>query len=123
MMRRWRKPRGAQLIRCLRLLARTTAGVGSCPSEGSARLVLIPGRENWRDQAACVDEPANMFPDDSDIPGNERARAVCGRCPVTEPRLLFAFASREPRGVWGGLSTTERREEWYRHFEPLTELN
>ena len=59
-----------------------------------------------------------MFPDESDIPGNERARAVCGRCQVTEPCLLYAFANREPWGVWGGLSTAERREEWYRRYAP-----
>src|SRR4051812_30542419 len=75
-------------------------------------LVVIPGGENWRDQSACVDRPADMFPDESDLPGNERARAVCGPCPVTEECLLFAFASREPWGVWGGLTTDERREEW-----------
>lgn len=62
-------------------------------------LVFIPGGVNWRDEAACVDQPANMFPDESDIAGNKRAWAVCGRCPVTEPCLLFAFASREPWGV------------------------
>jgi WhiB family redox-sensing transcriptional regulator len=62
-------------------------------------MVLIPGGVDWRDEAACVDQPADMFPDDSDIPGNERARAVCTRCPVTEQCLLFAFASNEPGGV------------------------
>ncbi|MGC4940783.1 WhiB family transcriptional regulator [Kribbella sp. DT2] len=85
---------------------------------GSRALVLIPGGLNWRDAAACVDEPADMFPDESDVVGNERARAVCGLCPVTEECLLFAFASREPWGVWGGLSTAERREEWYRRYAP-----
>ncbi|MET9318316.1 WhiB family transcriptional regulator [Kribbella sp. NPDC003505] len=69
-------------------------------------LVLIPGGADWRDEAAYVDRPANMFPDESDIAGNERARAVCGRCLVTEGCLLFAFASREP---WGVGRTRHRR--------------
>ncbi|TCC48060.1 DUF2975 domain-containing protein [Kribbella pittospori] len=63
---------------------------------GTCALVLIPGGADWRGEAACVDQPANTFPDESDIVGKERARAVCGRCRVTEPCLLPAFASRGP---------------------------
>ncbi|MEU4295376.1 WhiB family transcriptional regulator [Kribbella sp. NPDC026596] len=66
---------------------------------GNRPRVLIPGGINWRDESACVDRPADMFPEESDAAGNERARVVCGRCPVTEPCLLFAFASREAWGV------------------------
>lgn len=90
----------------------------SRPHRNASPLILIPNGEDWRDEAACVDQSADMFPDESDIAGAERARAACGRCPVTEPCLLFAFASREPWGVWGGLTTTERREEWYRRYAP-----
>ena len=38
-----------------------------------------------------------------------RAKAVCGRCPVRMDCLLLALESRAEFGVWGGMSTKERR--------------
>jgi WhiB family redox-sensing transcriptional regulator len=36
------------------------------------------------------------------------AKAVCGRCPVSTPCLMWALV-RDVDGVWGGLSQDERR--------------
>lgn len=36
-----------------------------------------------------------------------RAKAICARCPVTEPCLAWALENGEP-GVWGGTSEGER---------------
>lgn len=49
-----------------------------------------------------------MYPDDSDALGIQRARAVCGRCPVAGDCLAYALANAEGHGVWGGLLPSER---------------
>ena len=38
----------------------------------------------------------------------ERAKQICGRCPVLEHCRRHALAVGEPYGVWGGLSMAER---------------
>lgn len=40
----------------------------------------------------------------------EAAKALCARCPVIERCRAHALAVREPYGVWGGLSESERHE-------------
>ena len=39
-----------------------------------------------------------------------RAKTICARCPVREECLSWALAIREPHGVWGGHSESERRQ-------------
>ncbi|MGW3291194.1 WhiB family transcriptional regulator [Streptomyces sp. NPDC001002] len=39
----------------------------------------------------------------------EKAREICRRCSVIEACAWTALSSREPYGVWGGLSEGERR--------------
>ena len=44
---------------------------------------------------------------------NERitqAKQICRRCPVISQCATWALRTREPYGVWGGLSETERAE-------------
>jgi WhiB family transcriptional regulator, redox-sensing transcriptional regulator len=36
------------------------------------------------------------------------AKAVCARCPVQMPCALYALATRQPYGVWGGLTEDDR---------------
>ena len=38
------------------------------------------------------------------------AKAVCARCPVVDPCRAHALATREPYGVWGGMSESDRDE-------------
>lgn len=38
-----------------------------------------------------------------------RAKQVCSRCPVVMVCREFALHTREPFGVWGGLSEAERQ--------------
>ncbi|CAN5406950.1 WhiB family transcriptional regulator [soil metagenome] len=38
------------------------------------------------------------------------AKAICSGCPVRITCLDWALATREPYGVWGGYSETERRQ-------------
>ncbi|MBI4728650.1 MAG: WhiB family transcriptional regulator [Acidobacteria bacterium] len=37
------------------------------------------------------------------------AKGLCGECPARGACLDFALATREPHGVWGGLTEIERR--------------
>jgi WhiB family transcriptional regulator, redox-sensing transcriptional regulator len=37
------------------------------------------------------------------------AKRICAVCPVRQPCLEYALATREAHGVWGGLNETERR--------------
>lgn len=38
-----------------------------------------------------------------------KAKAICGVCPVQSPCSNHALEIREPFGIWGGLTETERR--------------
>lgn len=62
----------------------------------------------WRPRAVCKDlDPAVFFPDTPE--GEERAKALCGTCPVRTLCLDFALATRQDDGVWGGTTELERR--------------
>ncbi|QSB04436.1 WhiB family transcriptional regulator [Natronoglycomyces albus] len=69
---------------------------------------------DWRHRAICRDEdPELFFPigDTGPALGQiQQAKAVCGRCPVSESCLQWALESGQDAGVWGGLSEVERRE-------------
>lgn len=39
-----------------------------------------------------------------------KAKAICGVCGVKDECLEFALEIREPYGIWGGLTETERRQ-------------
>jgi WhiB family redox-sensing transcriptional regulator len=62
----------------------------------------------WMADGLCRDVPPSMF-FPSDGVGVERARKVCGECPVLAPCLEYALAHRIDHGVWGGTSERERR--------------
>lgn len=69
--------------------------------------------DDWRQRAACRHEdPDLFFPIGTSGPAllqTERAKAVCGRCPVREPCLEWAVNTDQTLGVWGGTSEEERR--------------
>jgi WhiB family redox-sensing transcriptional regulator len=65
---------------------------------------------SWRERAACLDMPANLFyagPHENDVAAN--AREVCASCPVAGECLEFALVHDERFGIWGGTSERERR--------------
>lgn len=75
--------------------------------------------KNWRVLAACRSaEPDLFFPAaPAELTGGqaeraggqaERAKAFCGTCSVRRECLQFALATRQPYGVWGGMSEHER---------------
>jgi WhiB family redox-sensing transcriptional regulator len=62
----------------------------------------------WVDRAACIDMPQEIwFPDRGEL--LDKARQVCGSCPVQQECLEYALGRKERHGTWGGLSERERR--------------
>ncbi len=69
---------------------------------------------SWQLAAACRDVDTSLF----FHPFGERGQAhddreaeakrICGGCPVRDQCLSHALEVREPYGVWGGLSESER---------------
>lgn len=78
----------------------TSLALGAAPSE-------------WRHHALCRDtDPGLFFPVGTTglaIEHIERAKAVCGECPVAASCLDFAMETRQDAGVWGGTTEDERR--------------
>jgi WhiB family redox-sensing transcriptional regulator len=68
----------------------------------------------WQQHGACQTEDTELFfhPDNERGPSRANreaaAKAVCARCPVIDACREQSLASREPYGVWGGLSEQER---------------
>jgi WhiB family redox-sensing transcriptional regulator len=65
---------------------------------------------SWREFARCRGvDPEVFYPVSDDEEAAEEAKSICALCPVREPCLEFALATREKNGVWGGLTERERR--------------
>lgn len=71
---------------------------------------------DWQLYGACRSVDSSLFfhPEGERGPARaareEAAKAVCQRCPVIGQCLRHALKTREPYGVWGGLSEAERDE-------------
>ena len=70
----------------------------------------------WRERAACLPFPSILFfgVDDNETPverrgREERAKEICAVCPVRKECLDYALATKEPYGIWGGLTEVERK--------------
>lgn len=78
------------------------------------------GEQEWAQSAECAKPDPDtgarplMFPAESDSKADRDdvrlAKDVCNRCPVRQACLDEALGRRESFGVWGGLTTGERRE-------------
>lgn len=70
----------------------------------------------WQLQGACRGADTELFfhPYGEREPSRSRrenqALAICRSCPVLERCRSYALAAREPYGVWGGLTETDRIE-------------
>jgi WhiB family redox-sensing transcriptional regulator len=74
----------------------------------------------WQLDAACRDEDPSLFfaPNTWEDPSlktarEQRAKAICARCPVISECLSYALTSGEDAGVWGGLNEMERRRAFH----------
>lgn len=71
---------------------------------------------DWQTAGACrgMDSDAFFHPAQERAKGRRRritaAKAVCKTCPVIRQCLEHTLDSREPYGIWGGLSEDERAE-------------
>ena len=70
----------------------------------------------WQQLAACAGLGTEKFFHPDGERGQRRssretrAKAVCAACPVTAACAAHALRVKEPYGVWGGLSETDREE-------------
>lgn len=68
---------------------------------------------DWRDTARCRDEdPEDWFPIGATPSAKARehhAKAVCWSCPALQACGQWAIETRQPFGIWGGMSEAERR--------------
>lgn len=72
---------------------------------------------DWQHQGLCRAEdgavffPPSHFEHKPDREAREaKAKAICAQCEVRGECLEWALAIREPYGVWGGYSETERKQ-------------
>ena len=70
----------------------------------------------WQQRGLCREADAEIFFPPTTFehkPEREareaRAKAICQRCPVRSECLDWALETREPHGVWGGYSESERK--------------
>jgi WhiB family transcriptional regulator, redox-sensing transcriptional regulator len=72
---------------------------------------LVDHDFEWRDRAACrglnVKGVDPFFPELGQ--GSKQAKAICAGCDVRDTCLAWALDNDVQFGIWGGLSTRERR--------------
>ena len=66
----------------------------------------LPG--DWRFHGICRDEPEAWFPGSNDEAGIAAAKKDCATCPVIAQCREWALDTKEPHGVWGGMSERDR---------------
>jgi WhiB family transcriptional regulator, redox-sensing transcriptional regulator len=72
----------------------------------------VPGDPaSWRDNAACLEHPAEWFTGPHQPGDTQRAIDVCNTCPVKQPCLHAALEIEVSAdlGIWGGTTPTTRR--------------
>jgi WhiB family redox-sensing transcriptional regulator len=70
----------------------------------------------WQERAACRGVDTESFYGPESIRATElrdreieKAKRICRRCPVLSVCREWALDTGEPYGVWGGLTSAERR--------------
>ena len=67
-------------------------------------------RPEWRDDSACAGADSEVFfPPGEDEAAAMPAKKICALCPVQEQCLEYALATNQTEGVWGGMSSGDRR--------------
>jgi WhiB family redox-sensing transcriptional regulator len=79
----------------------------------ASSLALANADYTWRSQAICRDtDPDLFFPIGTTgqaLVQIERAKEVCGVCPVKSECLEYALETNQDSGIWGGLDEEQRR--------------
>lgn len=80
----------------------------------ASSLALGSADYTWRNEAVCKDtDPELFFPVGTTgqaLLQIDRAKEVCGECPVKVRCLDFAIETNQDSGIWGGTSEEERRD-------------
>lgn len=77
-----------------------------------ADLFALADHLSWMRWASCAESDPDLWhPEDSNAAQAKQAKRICWRCPVRERCLEYALEAGEEHGVWGGLSTSERRAQ------------
>lgn len=70
----------------------------------------MAGIQDDLSEGACLDrDPELFFPEDSDPYRIRAAKKVCRQCPVRDTCLIGALQRKEPWGIWGAATASERR--------------
>ena len=85
-----------------------------------AEISRLPGpmieKWEWQYEGSCRDMDTEIFfhPEGERGPSRRRraadAKRICADCPVIVECREHSLASREPYGIWGGLTEEERRK-------------
>lgn len=80
-------------------------------------------KPDWYDEARCMGKPIMVFYGEEEdqqergshrpylLPSEvEQAKNVCGSCPVRAQCLEYALDNDERYGIWGGMTSKERRK-------------
>ena len=72
---------------------------------------------NWQLRGLCRGNHAHLFFPPSTFERKEerqrreiRAKSICQVCPVQGDCVEYALEIREPYGIWGGLTESDRRQ-------------
>ena len=80
----------------------------------ASSLLLGSADYTWRQDAICRDtDPDLFFPVGTTgyaVLQIDRAKQVCGECPVSSDCLQYALDTNQDSGIWGGTSEEERRD-------------
>ena len=71
----------------------------------------LASAQRWRQMSACRDLGSTVFfaEDPMGVFEEQTAKAVCDQCFVIDDCLAYAITHNAPFGVWGGMTTPERR--------------
>lgn len=69
----------------------------------------FPRPPEWMKKAVCIEVGGDMwFPEDGEH--GTPMKTLCKTCPVRSECLDYALKNDEAWGIWGGLSTWERKQ-------------
>jgi WhiB family redox-sensing transcriptional regulator len=65
----------------------------------------------WKDDAACLNRDPSWWDYDTGptTAQNNKAIAICNRCPVRTECLTDAMDNKAEHGIWGGLTPLDRK--------------
>lgn len=94
------------------------SAVGQQREEGHPMAEVAPSIDrSWQMKGLCRGNHSYLFFPPSTVERKDdrerrevKAKAICQVCPVQSDCLEFALEIREPYGIWGGLTETERRQ-------------